>query len=29
MTIQELGKTQEGTGQEGIGAAPPDDLNIT
>ena len=29
MTIQELGKTQEGAGQEAIGAIPSDDLNIT
>ena len=29
MTIQELGKTQEGAGQEAIGAMPKDDLNIT
>jgi len=29
MTIQELGKTQEGAGQEAIKAIPSDDLNIT
>ena len=29
MTIQELGKTQEGAGQEAIGAIPSEDLNIT
>ena len=29
MTIQELGKTQEGAGQEAIGTIPSEDLNIT
>ena len=29
MTTQELGKTQEITGQEAIGSLPSDDLNIT
>ena len=29
MTIQELGKTQEGAGQEAIRAIPSDNLNIT
>ena len=29
MTTQELGKTQETTGQEAIGSIPSDDLNIT
>ncbi len=29
MTIQELGKTQEGAGQEAIGSIPSEDLNIT
>ena len=29
MTIQELGKTQEGAGQEAIGAIPSDELNMT
>jgi len=29
MTIQELGKTQEGAGQQSMGTMPSDDLNIT
>ena len=29
MTTQELGKTQEITGQEAIGSLPSDDLNVT
>ena len=29
MTIQELGKTQEGAGQQSMETIPSDDLNIT
>ena len=29
MAIQELGKTQDGTGQEAMGSVSSDDINIT